>query len=335
MTRSCTRPRATPRWASCAPPHPLRPPPHPTPPHPTPKGFPQHHDWILYAPEGDAALGLRNWLAYGASNRMGRYASRTRYAEVFLVQVRGAWGAGGELSKAGSGRRRPGHKGGARACLPRSIGAAAGPSAPRLAPPPTLPTLPLPPGRPPPVPGPLLGAAHRRPAPGPPSARAAASSLPLPQPCPPPGRPTPVPGPLLRAARLRPAPCPARAAPAHCATTAPLSSPPHAPPGRPTPVPGPLLGSLHRRRGRGARQGPGGREEVRSGRRPLGWVVATGLAKGPRRGHLGRVSQQGVARGSLLSAPPCLHPLHTASRRPSRPAETPETPRRLDAALRK
>ena len=50
-------------------------------------GFPEHDAWILYAPEGDAALGLRNWMAYGASNRMGRYASRTRYVEVFLVQV--------------------------------------------------------------------------------------------------------------------------------------------------------------------------------------------------------------------------------------------------------
>ncbi|GBF98546.1 hypothetical protein Rsub_11876 [Raphidocelis subcapitata] len=51
-------------------------------------GFPAHDEWILYAPEGDPALGLRNWLAYGASRRMGRYASRTRYVEVFLVQDR-------------------------------------------------------------------------------------------------------------------------------------------------------------------------------------------------------------------------------------------------------
>ena len=50
-------------------------------------GFPEHDEFILYAPEGDHSLGLRNWLAYGASRRMGRYASRTRYVEVFLVQV--------------------------------------------------------------------------------------------------------------------------------------------------------------------------------------------------------------------------------------------------------
>ncbi|KAI8464000.1 MAG: coth protein-domain-containing protein [Monoraphidium minutum] len=49
-------------------------------------GFPEHEDFILYAPEGDASLGLRNWLAYNAARRTGRYASRTRYAELFLVQ---------------------------------------------------------------------------------------------------------------------------------------------------------------------------------------------------------------------------------------------------------
>ena len=54
-------------------------------------GFPSHDKWILYAPEGDPALGLRNWLAYGAARRMGRYASRTRFAEVFLVQVGARW----------------------------------------------------------------------------------------------------------------------------------------------------------------------------------------------------------------------------------------------------
>jgi hypothetical protein len=55
-----------------------------------PLGFPEHYQFILYAPEIDRSLGLRNWLAYNAARRMGRYAMRTLYAEVFLVQV--TWG---------------------------------------------------------------------------------------------------------------------------------------------------------------------------------------------------------------------------------------------------
>lgn len=41
----------------------------------------------MYAPEGDQSLGLRNWLAYNSARRMGRYAMRTQYAELFLIQV--------------------------------------------------------------------------------------------------------------------------------------------------------------------------------------------------------------------------------------------------------
>lgn len=52
-------------------------------------GFPEHDAWILYAPEGDRSLGMRNWLAYNSARRMGRYAMRTQYVEVFLVQVGG------------------------------------------------------------------------------------------------------------------------------------------------------------------------------------------------------------------------------------------------------
>jgi hypothetical protein len=31
---------------------------------------------------------MRNWLAYGMGRQMGRYASRTRYFELFLNTVR-------------------------------------------------------------------------------------------------------------------------------------------------------------------------------------------------------------------------------------------------------
>lgn len=45
--------------------------------------FPPESDFILHAPYSDKSL-LRNYLAYRWSNRIGRYAVRTRFVEVFL-----------------------------------------------------------------------------------------------------------------------------------------------------------------------------------------------------------------------------------------------------------
>ncbi|KAF6264711.1 coth protein-domain-containing protein [Scenedesmus sp. NREL 46B-D3] len=47
-------------------------------------GFPREHNWVLHGPENDRTLGMRNWLAYNMGRQMGRYASRTRYFELFL-----------------------------------------------------------------------------------------------------------------------------------------------------------------------------------------------------------------------------------------------------------
>jgi hypothetical protein len=48
-------------------------------------GLPAESDWILYAPYSDKTL-MRNYLAYLWSNRMGRYAVRTRFVEMFLTE---------------------------------------------------------------------------------------------------------------------------------------------------------------------------------------------------------------------------------------------------------
>jgi len=45
--------------------------------------MPEENDWILYPPYSDKSL-LRNVLAYHLSNAIGRYASRTRFCELFL-----------------------------------------------------------------------------------------------------------------------------------------------------------------------------------------------------------------------------------------------------------
>jgi hypothetical protein len=45
--------------------------------------MPAESDWVLYAPYADKSL-LRDVLAYEMSNLMGRYATRTRFVEVFL-----------------------------------------------------------------------------------------------------------------------------------------------------------------------------------------------------------------------------------------------------------
>lgn len=46
-------------------------------------GMPKDSHWVLYAPYSDKTL-MRDVLAYELSNRMGRYAARTRFVEVFL-----------------------------------------------------------------------------------------------------------------------------------------------------------------------------------------------------------------------------------------------------------
>ena len=46
-------------------------------------GFPKECDWVLYAPYPDKTL-MRDVLGYELSNKIGRYASRTRFVEVFL-----------------------------------------------------------------------------------------------------------------------------------------------------------------------------------------------------------------------------------------------------------
>jgi hypothetical protein len=45
--------------------------------------LPEENDWILYAPYSDKSL-MRNVLMYELSNKMGRYASRTRFCELIL-----------------------------------------------------------------------------------------------------------------------------------------------------------------------------------------------------------------------------------------------------------
>lgn len=46
-------------------------------------GFPEEEDWILYAPYSDKTL-VRNHLIYELSNDLGRYASRSKLAEVYI-----------------------------------------------------------------------------------------------------------------------------------------------------------------------------------------------------------------------------------------------------------
>lgn len=46
-------------------------------------GFPEEEDWILYGPYSDKTL-IRNVFVYRLARNMGHYASRTRFAELFL-----------------------------------------------------------------------------------------------------------------------------------------------------------------------------------------------------------------------------------------------------------
>lgn len=51
-------------------------------------GLPKDSEWVLYAPYPDKTL-LRDVLAYELSNKLGRYAPRTRFIEVFLNSASG------------------------------------------------------------------------------------------------------------------------------------------------------------------------------------------------------------------------------------------------------
>ena len=50
-------------------------------------GLPKESDWVLYGPYPDKSL-MRDVLGYELSNRIGRYAARTRFVEVFLNESR-------------------------------------------------------------------------------------------------------------------------------------------------------------------------------------------------------------------------------------------------------
>jgi hypothetical protein len=54
-------------------------------------GLPKDSDWVLYAPYPDKTL-MRDVLAYELSNKMGHYAARTKFIELFVSR------AGGKLS---------------------------------------------------------------------------------------------------------------------------------------------------------------------------------------------------------------------------------------------
>lgn len=45
-------------------------------------GLPKENDWILNGPYNDKTL-IHNFLAYGLSNKLGRYASRTVFVNWF------------------------------------------------------------------------------------------------------------------------------------------------------------------------------------------------------------------------------------------------------------
>lgn len=47
-------------------------------------GLPEEEDWVLQGPYSDKSL-MRNELAYAWSRRLGRYAARTRFVELFVV----------------------------------------------------------------------------------------------------------------------------------------------------------------------------------------------------------------------------------------------------------
>eukprot|EP01025_Chloroclados_australasicus_P009537 TRINITY_DN1364_c0_g1_i2.p1 TRINITY_DN1364_c0_g1~~TRINITY_DN1364_c0_g1_i2.p1 ORF type:complete len:851 (-),score=112.54 TRINITY_DN1364_c0_g1_i2:1379-3931(-) len=48
-------------------------------------GLPKENDWVLNNPENDGTLGFRNVMAFTLARKMGRYASRYRFLELFLI----------------------------------------------------------------------------------------------------------------------------------------------------------------------------------------------------------------------------------------------------------
>jgi hypothetical protein len=60
-------------------------------------GLPSHSDWVLSDPLTYDRTLIRNALAFALSNRIGRYAPRTRFAEVFMVDDGGDVRAGSFL----------------------------------------------------------------------------------------------------------------------------------------------------------------------------------------------------------------------------------------------
>ena len=55
----------------------------------SPLGMPAESDWILHAPSGPDRTLMRNAFIYELSNRIGRYAVRTRFVEVFVNKYNG------------------------------------------------------------------------------------------------------------------------------------------------------------------------------------------------------------------------------------------------------
>lgn len=56
----------------------------------SPLGLPPESDWVLYAPNNFEPALIHNPLAYRLSNEIGRYASRTRFVEVYINTTGGA-----------------------------------------------------------------------------------------------------------------------------------------------------------------------------------------------------------------------------------------------------
>ena len=48
-------------------------------------GMPKDDEWVMYGPELDRTMGMRNYLTYNLARASGHYATRTVYCEVFVV----------------------------------------------------------------------------------------------------------------------------------------------------------------------------------------------------------------------------------------------------------
>lgn len=48
-------------------------------------GFPEDSDWVLYGPEHDKSLGLRNVLTYELAQSLTSFAPKTKFVEVFVI----------------------------------------------------------------------------------------------------------------------------------------------------------------------------------------------------------------------------------------------------------